>query len=159
MLSEICLFRMLVEHPVALARADKNLKKDILGSPTDIQRIGPMSEIDIFWTSTGLTCVMWVTSIDNVIICNSACRFLSNRDEPSFLSSFLKRLITGVNHLRENWWIWICLFQVTPTMGILYKYSLALQNKEVTAAISDEKKINFYSVSIQSTGPTVTGVK
>ena len=56
---------MLVEHPVALARADKNLKKDIpwisvsavgmfLGSPTDIQRIGPMSEIDIFWTSTGL---------------------------------------------------------------------------------------------------------
>jgi hypothetical protein len=44
-------------------------------------------------------------------------------------------------------------------MGILYKYSLALQNKEVTAAISDEKKINFYSVSIQSTGPTVTGVK
>ena len=63
---------MLVEHPVALARADKNLKKDIpwisvsavgmfLGSPTDIQRIGPMSEIDIFWTSTGLTCVMWVT--------------------------------------------------------------------------------------------------
>ena len=67
----MCLFRMLVEHPVALARADKNLKKDIpwisvlavgmfLGSPTDIQRIGPMSEIDIFWTSTGLTCVMWV---------------------------------------------------------------------------------------------------
>ena len=61
---------MLVEYPVALARADKNLKKDIpwisvsavgmfLGSPTDIQRIGPMSEIDIFWTSTGLTCVMW----------------------------------------------------------------------------------------------------
>jgi hypothetical protein len=61
---------MLVEHPVALARADKNLKKDIhwisvlavgmfLGSPTDIQRIGPMSEIDIFWTSTGVTCVVW----------------------------------------------------------------------------------------------------
>jgi hypothetical protein len=61
---------MSVEYPVALARADKNLKKDIhwisvsavgmfLGSPTDIQRIGPMSEIDIFWTSTGLTCVMW----------------------------------------------------------------------------------------------------
>ena len=57
----------------ALARADKNLKKDILwisfsavgmflGSPTDIQRIGPMSEIDIFWTSTGLTCVMWPSS-------------------------------------------------------------------------------------------------
>ena len=68
-LSGICLFRMLVEHPVALARADKNLKKDIpwmsvsavgmfLGSPTDIQRIGPMSEIDIFRTSIGLTCVM-----------------------------------------------------------------------------------------------------
>ena len=65
---------MLVEHPVALARADKNLKKDIhlisvsavgtfLGSPTDIQRIGPMSEIDIFWTSTGLTCVMWVVLV------------------------------------------------------------------------------------------------
>ena len=62
---------MFVEHPVALARADKNLKKDVpwisvsavgmfLGSPTDIQRIGPTSEIDIFWTSTGLTCVMWV---------------------------------------------------------------------------------------------------
>ena len=61
---------MLVEHPMALARADKNFKKDIpwisvsvvgmfLGSPTDIQRIGPMSEIDIFWTSTGLTFVMW----------------------------------------------------------------------------------------------------
>ena len=30
-----------------------------LGSPTNIQRIGQMSEIDIFWTSTGLTCVMW----------------------------------------------------------------------------------------------------
>ena len=30
-----------------------------LGSPTDIQRIGPISEIDIFWTSTGPTCVMW----------------------------------------------------------------------------------------------------
>ena len=65
---------MLVEHPVALARADKNLKKDILwisvsavgmflGSPTDIQRIGTMSEIAIFWTSTGLTCVMWVTAV------------------------------------------------------------------------------------------------
>ena len=64
---------MLVEHPVALARADKHFKKDILwisvlavgmflGSPTDIQRIGPMSEIDIFWTSTGLTCVMWETT-------------------------------------------------------------------------------------------------
>ncbi len=62
---------MLVEHPVALARAEKNLKKDIpwisvsavgmfLGSPTDIQRIGQIYEIDIFWTSTGLTCVMWV---------------------------------------------------------------------------------------------------
>jgi hypothetical protein len=62
---------MLVEHPEALTRADKNLKKYILwisvsavgmllGSPTDIQRIGTMSEIDIFWTSTGLTCVMWV---------------------------------------------------------------------------------------------------
>ena len=48
----------------------QKLKKDIpwisvsafgmfLGSPTDIQMIGPMSEIDIFWTSTGLTCVMW----------------------------------------------------------------------------------------------------
>jgi hypothetical protein len=66
---------MLVEHPVALARADKNSKKDIpwisvsavgmfLGSPTDIQRIGPMPEIDIFWTSTGLTCVMW-ESVDS----------------------------------------------------------------------------------------------
>jgi hypothetical protein len=65
---------MLVEHPVALARADKNLKKDILwisvsavgmflGSPSDIQRIGPMSEIDIFWTSTGLTCVMWEAAV------------------------------------------------------------------------------------------------
>jgi hypothetical protein len=63
---------MLVEHPEALARAEKNFKKYILwisvsavgmllGSPTDIQRIGPMSEIDIFWTSTGLTCVMWDT--------------------------------------------------------------------------------------------------
>ena len=62
---------MLVEHHVALARADKNKKKDIpwisvsavgmlLGSPTDIQKIRPMSEIDIFLTSTGLTCVMWV---------------------------------------------------------------------------------------------------
>ena len=62
---------MLVEHPVALARADKNLKKDIPwisvlavgmceGCLADIQRIGPMSEVDIFWTSTGLTCVMWV---------------------------------------------------------------------------------------------------
>ena len=61
---------MLVEHPVALARADKNLKKDIPwisvsavgmfeGCLADIQRIGPMSEVDIFWTSTGLTCVMW----------------------------------------------------------------------------------------------------
>ena len=70
---------MLVEHPVALARADKNLKKDIpwisvsavgmfLGSPTDIQRIGPMSEIDIFWTSTGLTCVMWVTTLYHDIV-------------------------------------------------------------------------------------------
>jgi hypothetical protein len=28
------------------------------GYPTDIQRIGPMSEVDIYWTSTGLTCVM-----------------------------------------------------------------------------------------------------
>jgi hypothetical protein len=62
---------MLVEQPVALARADKNLKKDITwisvsavemfeGCLADIQRIGPMSEVDIFWTSTGLTCVMWV---------------------------------------------------------------------------------------------------
>jgi hypothetical protein len=62
---------MLVEHPMALARADKNLKKDIPwisvsavgmfeGCIADIQRIGPMSEIDIFWTSTGLNCVMWV---------------------------------------------------------------------------------------------------
>ena len=52
---------MLVENPVALARTDKNLKKDIpwisfsavgmfLGSPTDIKRIGPMSEIDIHRT-------------------------------------------------------------------------------------------------------------
>ena len=59
---------MFVEHPVALARADKNFKNDIpwisvsavgmfLGSPNDIQRIRPMSEIDIFWTSTGLTYV------------------------------------------------------------------------------------------------------
>ncbi len=65
---------MFVEHPVALARADKNLKKDIhwifvsavgtfLGSPTDIQRIGPMFEIDIFWTSTGMTCVMWGSTV------------------------------------------------------------------------------------------------
>ncbi len=62
---------MLVEQPVALARAGKNLKKDITwisvsavgmfeGCLADIQRIGPMSEVDIFWTSTGLTCVMWV---------------------------------------------------------------------------------------------------
>ena len=62
---------MLVEHPESLAMAYKNLKKYIpwisvsavgmlLGCPTDIQRIGPTSEIDIFWTSTGLTCVMWV---------------------------------------------------------------------------------------------------
>ena len=62
---------MLVEQPVALARADKNFKKDITwisvsavgmfeGCLADIQRIGPMSEVDIFWTSTGLTCVMWV---------------------------------------------------------------------------------------------------
>ena len=49
---------MFVEHHVVLARADENLKKDIpwisvsavgmLGSPTDILRIGRMSEIDIF---------------------------------------------------------------------------------------------------------------
>ena len=49
---------MLVEHPVALARADKNLKKDIPwisvsavgmfeGCLADIQRIEPMSEVDI----------------------------------------------------------------------------------------------------------------
>jgi hypothetical protein len=55
----------------ALARVEKNLKKDIPwisvsavgmfeGCLADIQRIGPMSEVDIFWTSTGLTCVMWV---------------------------------------------------------------------------------------------------
>jgi hypothetical protein len=65
---------MLVEHPVALARADKNLKKDIPwisvsavgmfeGCLADIQRIGPMSEVDIFWTSTGLTCVVWVFAV------------------------------------------------------------------------------------------------
>ena len=64
---------MLLEHPVALASADKNLKKDILwisvsavgmfeGCLADIQRIGPMSEVDIFWTSTGLPCVMWDTT-------------------------------------------------------------------------------------------------
>ena len=64
---------MLVENPVVLARADKNEKNDIpwisvsavgmfLGYPTDIQMIGPMSEIDIFWTYTGLTCVMWKTT-------------------------------------------------------------------------------------------------
>ena len=71
---------MLVEHPVALDRADKNLKKDIpwisvsavgifLGSPTDIQMIGPMSEIYIFWTSTGLTCVMWDDNLTNPMPC------------------------------------------------------------------------------------------
>ena len=64
---------MLVEYTVALAWADKNLKKDIPwisvsavgmfeGCLADIQRIGPMSEVDIFWTSTGLTCVMWVNT-------------------------------------------------------------------------------------------------
>ena len=61
---------MLVEYTVALAWADKNLKKDIPwisvsavgmfeGCLADIQRIGLMSEVDIFRTSTGLTCVMW----------------------------------------------------------------------------------------------------
>ncbi len=60
-LSGICLFRMLVEHPVALARPEKNLKRTSLGSPfrllgcskgclADIQRIGPMSEVDIHRT-------------------------------------------------------------------------------------------------------------
>jgi hypothetical protein len=55
----------------ALARVEKNLKKDIPwisvsavgmfeGCLADIQWIGPMSEIDIFWISTGLPCVMWV---------------------------------------------------------------------------------------------------
>jgi hypothetical protein len=29
------------------------------GCLPEIQWIGPMSEVDIFWTSTGLTCVMW----------------------------------------------------------------------------------------------------
>jgi hypothetical protein len=63
---------MLVEQPVALDRADKNLKKDIAwitvsagmfeGCLADIQRIGPMSEVNIFWTSTGLTCVIWEVS-------------------------------------------------------------------------------------------------
>jgi hypothetical protein len=68
---------MSVECPWALCRAVKNKKnkkkqkKNIprisvsaVGMfqwcPTDIQRIGPMSEVDIFWTSIGLTCVMWV---------------------------------------------------------------------------------------------------
>jgi hypothetical protein len=61
---------MLIEQPVALAMADKNLKNDIPwisvsavgmfeGCLADIQRIGLMSEVDIFWTSTGLTSVMW----------------------------------------------------------------------------------------------------
>ena len=61
---------MSIEHPVALAKADKNLKKDIPwisasavrmfeGCIADIERIGPMFEVDIFWTFTGLTCVMW----------------------------------------------------------------------------------------------------
>jgi|688.fasta_scaffold17078_12 hypothetical protein len=70
-LSGICLFWMLVEHLMALARADKILKKDIPrisvsavgmfeGWLAEIQRIGPISEDDIFCTSTGLTCVMWV---------------------------------------------------------------------------------------------------
>jgi hypothetical protein len=67
---------MLVEHPMALARADKNLKKDIPwisvsavgmfeGCLADIQRIGPMSEVDIFSTSTGLICVMWGQSLSH----------------------------------------------------------------------------------------------
>jgi hypothetical protein len=71
-LSGICVFRMLVEHPVAMARVDKNFKKDIPwisvsavglfeGCLADIQRIGPMSEVDIFWTSTVLTCVIMQT--------------------------------------------------------------------------------------------------
>ena len=72
-LSGTCLFRMLVEHPLALARVDKNLKKEIPGSPfwlfvriqmfylsvgmfegclANIQRIGTISEVVIFWTST-----------------------------------------------------------------------------------------------------------
>jgi hypothetical protein len=68
---------MLVEHPVALARADANLKKDIPwisvsavgmfeGCLADIQRIGLMSEVDIFWTSNGLTCFMWVFKMKTI---------------------------------------------------------------------------------------------
>ncbi len=56
---------------MALASADKILKKDIPrisvsavgmfeGWLAEIQRIGLISEVDIFCTSTGLTCVMWV---------------------------------------------------------------------------------------------------
>jgi|688.fasta_scaffold393828_1 hypothetical protein len=78
-LSEVCPFRMSVECPTALCRAAKNLKKDIprisvlafgmfRGCPTDIQRIRPMSEINIFWTSTGLTCVMWDFSDKNFFL-------------------------------------------------------------------------------------------
>ena len=56
---------MLIEHHVAPARADKNEKKDIPwisvsavgmfeGCLADIQRIAPMSEVDICWTSPEL---------------------------------------------------------------------------------------------------------
>jgi|LakMenEpi03Aug12_release.lakeMendotaPanAssembly.Ray.scaffolds.fasta_scaffold2628202_1 hypothetical protein len=63
----MCLFRILVKHPVALARVVTFIEMYILfvsavgmfeGCLADIQRIGPMSESDIFWTSIELTCVM-----------------------------------------------------------------------------------------------------
>jgi hypothetical protein len=71
-LSGICLFWMLVEHLMALARADKILKKDIPrisvsavgmfeGWLAEIQRIGPISEDDILYIHwTDLCYVGWL---------------------------------------------------------------------------------------------------
>ena len=108
---------MLIEHLVALARADKNFKKNIPwisilavgmfeGCLADIQRIGPMFEVDIFWTSTGLTCVMWVSAgfltsplIPVVASRSSDSGFLVKKHPRSHTESLLNRYYKNVNYI------------------------------------------------------------